>query len=135
MEAINIGCRMVKNSYLISGLGGALGVMLRVFLANIFPSSVMGLPTYILLVNLCGCFFLGLAIEVLSIYSYLGLAWRHFWITGFLGGLTTFSSYIFEFDLLLVRQHYILAVLYVFASLVLGFLMYILAINLVRWII
>jgi fluoride ion exporter CrcB/FEX len=48
--------------------------------------------------------------------------------------LTTFSSYIFEFNLLLSRQHVMLAFLYLFLSLALGFSMYILAAHLVRWV-
>lgn len=123
----------MKNTYIITGLGGCFGVMLRVFLAKIFPVSLMGLPSYILLVNVLGCFLLGVVLEILTLYADLGLQWRYFWITGFLGGLTTFSSYIFEFDFLLTKHHYIMGLVYLCLSPILGFLMYLLAIYLVRW--
>ena len=56
---------MWKN-YLVAGLGGSIGVMLRIFLAKIFPANVYHLPSYILFVNALGCLLLGLIIEYFS---------------------------------------------------------------------
>jgi len=123
----------MKNMVIITGVGGFFGVVLRVLLANVFPVTLMGMPSYILLVNVLGCFLLGVVLEILALYAHLGLQWRYFWITGFLGGLTTFSSYILEFDLLFTKHSYIMGFIYLFLSPILGFLMYILAIHLVRW--
>ena len=53
--------------------------------------------------NLIGRFLVGLAVAYFARHPELSPAWRLFAITGFLGGLTTFSTYSAEVVGLLVR--------------------------------
>ncbi len=75
------------------GVGAALGAWLRwgaaVGLNDLFPS----LPPGTLVVNLVGGYLIGLAVAYFAQQPGLAPEWRLFIITGFLGGLTTFSSF------------------------------------------
>lgn len=74
-------------------LGAAIGALLRwglgVGLNHLFPA----LPPGTLLVNLVGGYLIGVAMSVLAQAGTLPPEWRLFIVTGFLGGLTTFSSF------------------------------------------
>jgi fluoride exporter len=78
-------------------LGGAIGSVTR-YLASNWMAERFGadFPLGTLLVNIIGCFIIGLfmamATERLSISPY----WRLLIAVGFLGGLTTFSSFSYE---------------------------------------
>ena len=75
------------------GLGAALGALLRwglaVGLNHVFPA----LPPGTLVANLVGGYLIGLAIALFAQAPQLPPEWRLFVITGFLGGLTTFSTF------------------------------------------
>jgi CrcB protein len=74
-------------------LGAALGALLRwglgVGLNHLFPA----LPPGTLVANLVGGYLVGVAVAVFSQLPSLPPEWRLFVITGFLGGLTTFSTF------------------------------------------
>jgi len=74
-------------------LGGALGALTR-YGVTVFSVKThgTGFPAGTLYVNLVGCLLIGL---VFGLGEYRGLNpdFRLFFITGFLGALTTFSSY------------------------------------------
>lgn len=74
-------------------LGAALGALgrwgLAVGLNHVFPA----LPPGTLLANLIGGYLVGLALALLAEAPQLPPQWRLFVITGFLGGLTTFSTF------------------------------------------
>jgi len=78
---------------LFVGIGGALGAVLRYELDNL----IMGgdhhtFPWGTLAVNLVGCFIIGISYKVFY-YELLHAHLKNLIITGFLGALTTFSSY------------------------------------------
>jgi CrcB protein len=56
--------------------------------------------------NLVGGYLIGLGLGFFGAYPGLSPEWRLFVITGFLGGLTTFSSFSGESMVLLQRGHY-----------------------------
>lgn len=74
-------------------IGAALGALLRwglaVGLNDIFPS----LPPGTLLANAIGGYGIGLALAFFAQHPELPPVWRLFVVTGFLGGLTTFSTF------------------------------------------
>lgn len=76
---------------IVSGAG--IGALLRWFLGlklnGIYPSIPMGT----LSANLLGGYLIGIAIAFFSTNTALSPEWRLFVITGFLGGLTTFSTF------------------------------------------
>jgi CrcB protein len=99
------------------GVGAALGAWLRwVFslaLNHFFPA----LPLGTLLANLIGAYLIGIALGMLEQGGGMSPELRLFVITGFLGGLTTFSSFSAESVLLLQTGRYELALLHLFSHL------------------
>ncbi len=75
------------------GVGAALGAWLRWFLGITLNAIFPSLPPGTLVANLVGGFLIGVAVEVLGTRSGLPPEWRLFVVTGFLGGLTTFSTF------------------------------------------
>jgi len=88
------------------GVGAALGAWLRwglgLMLNSIFPT----LPFGTLASNLIGCYFIGIAAEYFFHNTTVPPEARLFIITGFLGGLTTFSTFSAETVTLLLREQY-----------------------------
>ena len=74
-------------------LGAALGALLRWALGASLNQAFPSLPAGTLLANLLGGYLVGLAVALLSQQPQLPPEWRLFIITGFLGGLTTFSTF------------------------------------------
>jgi len=75
------------------GVGAALGALLRWLLALQFNALFPSLPLGTLLANLAGGFLIGVAVAFFAGRPDLPPQWRLLIITGFLGGLTTFSTY------------------------------------------
>ena len=75
-------------------IGGGIGSSCR-YLISLFATRYLGsgFPVGTLIVNLTGCFLIGFLFTLAGETRYLPPAGRIFLITGFLGGLTTFSSY------------------------------------------
>lgn len=73
-------------------LGAALGALLRWVLSVWLNASYPPIPPGTLLSNLIGGYIVGIAIALFAT-STLPLEWRLFVITGFCGGLTTFSTF------------------------------------------
>ena len=80
-------------SVLAIGLGAALGALLRwgfsVWLNGLFPA----VPPGTLLANLIGGYLIGVMMALFAHQVWLAPEWRLFIVTGFLGGLTTFSTF------------------------------------------
>ncbi len=75
------------------GSGAALGALLRWQLGVWLNASFPSLPPGTLLANVLGGYLVGLAVAFFAQQPEWPLAWRLFVITGFLGGLTTFSTF------------------------------------------
>jgi len=93
-------------SFLAVGLGAAIGAWLRwgfgMWLNPVLPQ----LPLGTLLSNLAGGYLIGLAVAFFMQHPGLSPEWRLLIITGFLGGLTTFSTFSVETVTLLLRGQY-----------------------------
>ena len=74
-------------------LGAALGALSRWALSVGLNHAFPALPPGTLLANLVGGYFVGLAVALFAMRPELPAEWRLFVITGFLGGLTTFSTF------------------------------------------
>jgi len=88
------------------GVGAALGAWLRwglgMWLSNVHAHVQAGT----LAANLVGGYLVGIALGFFSDTPHLPPEWRLFVVTGFLGGLTTFSSFSAESVVLLQRGDY-----------------------------
>jgi CrcB protein len=93
-------------SWLAVGLGAAIGAWLRWGLGLWLNSLHSQLPLGTLAANLGGAYLIGIAVGLFAAHPSLSPEWRLFLITGFLGGLTTFSAFSAEAMLLLQRGDY-----------------------------
>lgn len=97
---------MLIYSFLAIGLGAALGAWLRWGLGLWLNPALPQLPIGTLTANLAGGYLIGLAIAFFIQHPGLSPEWRLLIITGFLGGLTTFSTFSAETVTLLLRGQY-----------------------------
>lgn len=74
-------------------VGASCGALLRWLLATRFNSLLPSLPPGTLIANLLGGYLIGVAIAYFGNHPSLSPQWRLFVVTGFLGGLTTFSAF------------------------------------------
>ena len=105
------------------GVGAVLGAWMRWGLAALLNARLPIWPMGTLASNLIGGYLVGIAVAFFSARPQLPAEWRLFAITGFLGGLTTFSAFSAEVTLLLGRGDLAagvgLAAIHLFGSLLL----------------
>jgi CrcB protein len=93
-------------AFLGVGIGAALGAWLRWGLAVALNERLPALPLGTLTANVIGGFLIGVAMELFLRHTDWPEALRLFCVTGFLGGLTTFSAFSAEVVSALLRGHY-----------------------------
>jgi len=94
------------SAFLAVGLGAAIGAWLRWGLGVWLNPVVPSLPLGTLTANLIGGYLIGIAAGFFALHSNLPVELRLLIITGFLGGLTTFSTFSSEAVDLLTRSQY-----------------------------
>ena len=87
-------------------IGAGLGASMRWWLGIAFNHLFPTLPPGTLIANLAGGYLIGLAIAYFSINTAAPPEVRLLLVTGFLGGLTTFSTFSGEVVTLLMRGEY-----------------------------
>ena len=87
-------------------VGAVLGAWLRWALSYWLNPRLVHLPLGTLVANLVGGYLIGVAVAVFAAHPAIGPAWRLVIITGFLGGLTTFSTFSAESVALLQAQQW-----------------------------
>ncbi len=108
---------------LIIGIGGALGSICR-YLVQVYVGkyTTLSFPFGTLVVNLTGCFLIGILFGLSNKYAWMTLDWRLFLITGICGGYTTFSSFSLESMMLFRQGNYTYFFLYILGSVTVGLL-------------
>lgn len=89
------------------GVGAAFGAWLRWGLSSWLNPKLPLWPLGTLVANLVGGYLVGIAIAFFAARPGLDPEWRLFAITGFLGGLTTFSTFSAEVSQLLLRGDWV----------------------------
>ena len=104
-------------------MGGGLGSVLR-YLVQVYTIryASVSFPLGTLVINIAGCFTIGLLYGLSNKYLWLTLEWRLFLITGICGGFTTFSSFSYESISLFKQGNYVYFLFYVFLSVIIGLL-------------
>jgi CrcB protein len=82
-------------------VGASLGALLRWWLGSQLNNLFPAIPPGTLAANLVGGYVVGIAIAFFATYSAIAPEWRLLIITGFCGGLTTFSTFSAELVTLL----------------------------------
>ena len=87
-------------SWLCVAIGGALGSLARYGVARVWPTTPGGFPVPTITVNLLGSFAIGLLYIWVVTRAGGAESARLFWMTGVLGGFTTYSAFALESTLL-----------------------------------
>jgi CrcB protein len=96
-------------SILAVAVGAVLGALLRWQLGHRLNALFPAIPPGTLVANLLGGYVIGLGIAFFSSYPALSPEWRLLVVTGFCGGLTTFSTFSGEILVLLQQGQALLA--------------------------
>lgn len=107
----------------IVALGGGIGSVLRYLINNIANekfNSIFPFGTFI--ANFIGCLLIGILMTLLTEKFTVSPYWRLLITVGFLGGLTTFSSFSYETIKLLQANQYLLAMANIGLNLFIGFI-------------
>lgn len=94
------------NSILAISLGASAGAVLRWLLGRALNALFPLVPIGTLAANLIGGYLIGVALAVFAALPQLAPEWRLLVITGFLGGLTTFSTFSAEVTTLLQQGRF-----------------------------
>ncbi len=118
------------------GVGGFLGSIGRYLLAGavyrMFPN--LNFPTGTTVVNILGCFLIGLITGLVEIRNLLNPEMRIFILIGLLGGFTTFSTFGFETFALLRDGAFVSAFANVLVQVIVGISAVWLGFNVIRYI-
>jgi CrcB protein len=114
-------------------LGGAVGSGAR-YMVNVWSGRLLGdaFPWHTFMVNIGGCFLMGLLVEAMALRLNVGNEMRAFLTSGILGGFTTFSAFSLDFAVLVERKAYLLAAVYGAGSVALSLIAVFAGLSLVR---
>jgi CrcB protein len=98
---------MVWGGVIAVGGGAAVGAWMRWGLGALLNPIFPTLPLGTLAANLVGGLLMGVAMELASRHTLLSPEMRLLITTGFLGGLTTFSTFSAEITTLLLRREFV----------------------------
>jgi fluoride exporter len=114
--------RKMLKTILIVGSGGFIGSVARYYVSKLnLHVDFFSIPVGTLLVNVLGCFIIGMLTGIADKSALLTVEWRMFLMVGICGGFTTFSSFANE-NLMLLHNGLILSILlYTGLSIFLGF--------------
>jgi fluoride exporter len=114
-------------------LGGALGALARFELGNFVGTRWNhGFPLGTFIINILGCFLLGMINVFVLERTILSPEWRIGLGVGFMGAFTTFSTFSYETVVLLEEGSHLLAFGYVSLSMFVGLIAAFLGIFLAR---
>ncbi len=124
---------MTMYTLIAIGIGATIGAWLRWGLVVWLNTLLPNLPIGTLSANLVGGYIIGIAFAFFTQYPGLSPEWRLLIITGFLGGLTTFSTFSVEAVTLLMRGQYAWSVMIVATHVGGSLIMTILGLQTFKW--
>ena len=119
--------RTVVVSFLLVGVGGALGAMTRLGMTMLLAHRILIVPMGTLASNLLGCFIMGIVLQLMLTSEWFAQSSivtdqnRLLFAVGYCGSLTTMSSMVVEMNTLMQRSDYLGAFTYLFLSFAGGF--------------
>ncbi len=128
MDALNL-----VRSLLAISMGASMGAILRWGLGLAFNAVYPAIPPGTWLANMLGGYLIGVALAYFAEHGGLPPEWRLLVITGFLGGLTTFSTFSAEVVTLVQQGKMLWAGLAISAHVLGSLLMTLLGMATVGW--
>ena len=109
--------------YVVISFGGILGCNTR-YLVGAWAAQRFGVtfPYGTFIINVSGSLFLGFFMALLRDRDFIHPHYRLFFATGFAGGYTTFSTFMYESLLLVQTGSMLSGLLYMIGSVIVGFL-------------
>lgn len=109
--------------YLAVAGGGAVGAVVRFYLGgSVLSRLATPFPTATLFINITGSFIIGFFLTVITERIPINPNVRLAVAVGFVGAYTTFSTFEFEIAKLVEDRDFMIAILYVALSVLIGFL-------------
>lgn len=99
------------NSILAISLGASLGAITRWLLGTSLNAIFPTIPPGTVVANLLGGYLMGVALAVFANHPGIAPEWRLLIITGFLGGMTTFSTFSAEVTTLIQQGRLVWAIM------------------------
>jgi len=114
-------------------IGGAIGALARFQLSQLFMRFTSGDFIYnILVINILGCFLMGISYEFMNLRLNIDVEWRAFFMVGVLGAFTTFSAFALDIFILAERGNFLSASVYILSSVIFSILGLLLGIYIMR---
>jgi len=115
------------------GAGSFIGGVFRYLLTLlVHAKTTTNFPLGTLTVNIIGCFFIGIVFGFFD-KGQMSHEWKLFLATGLLGGFTTFSAFSMETFTLFREGNTTYALVYIFASVLLGLLATLVAYLMIKY--
>ncbi len=108
------------NRIFLVGIGGFLGAILR-YLINVLVQNTH-FPYGTFIVNIVGCFLIGMAAYFFELQTTISTEIRLFFIVGFLGSFTTYSTFSNDSMNMLQNQKIYLALINISSHIIIGLL-------------
>ncbi len=121
----------MKNILLVF-IGGGFGSVLRYIIGNYLNSTNSGIPYGTFTANILGSFLIGIILGLAAKNEALSQSQTLLLATGFCGGFTTFSTFMYENHLILKSGDFMTFALYSIGSFIIGFLAVFLGLYLVK---
>ncbi|MBU2951579.1 fluoride efflux transporter CrcB [Tamlana agarivorans] len=112
----------MKNLLLVF-VGGGFGSVLRYLIGKQLNSIETGIPYGTFLANILGSFFIGVILGMAAKHDAINQNHTLLIATGFCGGFTTFSTFVYENHLFLKSGDFFSFAVYTCVSFIVGFLL------------
>lgn len=115
------------------GVGASAGALLRWGLGSLFAKTLPWLVVGTLAANWLGGLLIGIIAALTEWWPQISPQWHLLLVTGFLGGLTTFSGFSLEVAALIQQQRWLVALAVISLHVVGSVAMTLLGIALIQW--
>ena len=123
----------IINTSLIIGLGGFIGTIFRFLISSLIEKSfATSFPIGTLLVNLIGCFLIGLVSGYFTQKMGDQTQLFFFLTIGILGGFTTFSAIAIDSQLFIENGEFLKMLLYITTQIIVGITLCLIGYNLMK---